>query len=353
MRRRISYKTAFSHLCAATRGSVATWFALASTALLLFAGVGLDIGRSVNQKQQIQGAVDAAALAGASAYTDATQAAAAKAVADNYMATFKSTSGLTSLTFNSTPSTKSASGLTSAYVMTVTASATIDNSLAKAARATNTINVTAVAQSAAYKASVSLNNWSSNAVDTDTISWYTVPADGSPPTVTVPLFSNAVGAPTSTGTVPIPVAGTQRIGFMLTNVTDGNATPSVCTGFLIFRTCTKSNDYGSNQYGGAAGIQHLFYSHMMPPSKVAYPGVTQNCSLQVLVGGTSSPATGCTSGLPTNGTFNCAQISGMTLRFFWNDMGGATDDKDYDDAVYTVTCSKVDSTVPQGVVLTN
>ena len=43
----------------------------------------------------------------------------------------------------------------------------------------------------------------------------------------------------------------------------------------------------------------------------------------------------------------------MTLTYYWNDMGGATDDKDYNDAVYTVTCSQVSSGTSKGLVLTN
>ena len=91
----------------------------------------------------------------------------------------------------------------------------------------------------------------------------------------------------------------------------------------------------------------------MPPSKIAYAGVTQNCSLQVTVGGTTSPTKGCTNSLPVYATVNCVKASGMTLKFFWNDMGGTTDDKDYDDATYTITCSKVDTSAPTGMVLTN
>lgn len=354
MQRKGMFERSCGGFRSALSGSVATWFALASATLLCFAGVGLDIGRGVNQKQQIQGAADAAALAGVSVFTDITQSSNAQAVSDNFINTFASTSGIVFSSIKSTPSVvKNQNGDITAYVMTVKTVSSIDNSLMKMASSSNTVTVQAVAQSAAYKAVISLNNWSSNAVDTNSISWYTVPPDNSIPAVTSLLFSNASGAPKSTGTVTIPVTGTQKIGFLLTNVTDGNATVQTCTVFIIFKNCTQSNDYGSNQYGGASKSVHLFYSHLTPPSKLAYLAVAQNCSLQVFVGATATPTTGCTSSLPANSTFSCSQTSGLTLAFYWNDMGGSTDDKDYNDAVYTVTCSKVDNTIASGVVLTN
>lgn len=332
------------------RGSVAVWFGLAAVTLLFFAGSGLDLARSINQQAEIQGAADAAALAGAGAYTSAATLATATATAANYMTQFKAASGLSALTFTVTPGTVTSGGSVTGYTMTVKGSAPISNTLMAMARSSNTVAVTAVAQNPLYNLTISLSNFSSSAVDTDTISYYAVPADGSAPTSTTLLYSNA--GTTSKLPVTIPMTASQKLGFMLTNKTDGNTT-TTCQTFLIFRSCT-SNDYGSNSYGGASGTVHYFYSHMMPPSKIAYPGVTQNCSLQVLTSATATPISGsCLSALPAYATVNCVQASGMTLYYYWNDMGGSTDDKDYNDAVYTVTCSKVGSTVAKGLVLTN
>jgi hypothetical protein len=43
---------------------------------------------------------------------------------------------------------------------------------------------------------------------------------------------------------------------------------------------------------------------------------------------------------------------GQAMRFFWNDMGGVADDRDYNDGEYNVTCtSPQQSSAPRGVVL--
>ena len=330
------------------RGVVAVWFALAAVMLLFVAGSGLDLARSLNQQAEMQGAADAAALAGAGAYTSPATLAAATAVATNYMTQFKAASGLAALTFAVVPGTSTSGGSVTTYGMTVTASAPIANTLMAMARRSSTVAVTATAKNPVYNVTISMSGFSSSAVDTDAISYYTVPADGSVPTTTTLLYSNATNAVTKSGTTTVQLTASQKLGFMLTNTTDGNA---ATTCFLIF---CSSGGYGNNAYGGVPGSTHLFYSHLMAPSKVAYPSVSQNCSLQVLTSGTATPTSGsCASALPAYATVNCAQASGTTLRFYWNDMGGATDDKDYNDAVYTVTCAQLGTSAAKGLVLTN
>ena len=343
------------------RGGVAIWFGIASVTLLFFAGSGLDLARSINQQAEIQGAADAAALAGAGTYTGAATLVAATAAATNYMNQFKATSGLSALTFTVTPGTVAGSGgSVTIYTMKVTASAPISNTLMAMAKSSNTIGVTAIAQNPVYNITITLSNFSSSAIDTDAISYYTVPADGSTPTTTTPLYSNAKSSTLTTGTVTIQLTASQKLGFMLTNTTDGNSvtTTTTCTLLQVLlqgcKSGTTSNSYGSNGYGGAANSVHYFYSHMMPPSKIAYPSVTQDCSLQVLTSASAKPTSGsCLTALPTYATVNCVQASGMTLYYYWNDMGGTTDDKDYNDAVYSVACSQVSTTAPKSLVLTN
>ena len=342
------------------RGGVAVLFGLAAVMLLFFAGAGVDLARSINQQTQIQGAADAAALAGAGTYTSAATLVAAKAAATNYMNQFRTTSGLSALTFTVTPGVVSSNGSVTIYTMTVTASAPITNTLMAMAKSSNTVGVTAVAQNPVDNITISLSAFSSSAVDTNAIDYYTVPADGSAPTTTTPLFSNATSSNLPTNPAPIQLTASQKLGFMLTNTTDGNAvtTTTTCTLLQILlqgcKSGTTSNNYGNNSYGGMSGYAHRFYSHMMPPSKVAYPTVTQNCSLQVLTSATAKPTSGsCAGALPAYATVNCVQASGMTLYYYWNDMGGSTDDKDYNDAVYSVTCSQVSSSAPKNLVLTN
>lgn len=326
------------------RGGVAVWFGVMCIPLLFFAGAGMDLARGFNQKTSIQGAVDEAALAGAGAYTAVGGADAAKAVADNFMENFKTANKLTSLTYASTPGlVSSPTGSVVAFTMKVNATSTIPNTLMQMTKGSNAVGATATAQNPAYSLTVSMAGFSSSAIDSNSISYYVVPADGSAPTLTTPLFTNTGTGPPS-GSLVLSATASQTIGFMLTNKTDGNATQTKCTYLYgLFRQCTPGNDYGSNQYGGASQSVHYFYSHMMPPSKLTYPGVTQNCSLQVVVDSSAQPAQGCTATLPQYATVNCVQAAGKVLHYYWNDMGGTTDDKDFNDAAYTVACAQVGS----------
>ena len=335
-----------SRLSRDERGGVAVWFGVMCIPLLFFAGAGMDLARGFNQKTSVQGAVDAAALAGAGAYTTTSQSDAAKAVSDNYMATWAKANNVPSLTFQSTPNLVSTNGNVTAFKMTVTASSTIQNTLMQMTKGSNQVGATATAQNPVYSLKINMAGFSSSAIDSNSISYYVVPTDGSVPTTTTPLYSNTGTAPSS-GSLVLPTTASQRIGFMLTNVTNGNATATKCTIFIIFQNCTPGNDYGTNQYGGQSKSVHYFYSHLMPPSKIAYPGVTQNCSLQVIVDSSAQPAQGCTSSLPQFATVNCVQAAGKVLHYYWNDMGGTTDDKDFNDAAYTVACAQVGSGTQQ------
>ena len=246
------------------RGGVAVWFGIGAVALLFFAGSGVDLARAINQQAEIQGAADAAALAGAGAYTGPATLAAATAAATNYMAQFKTASGLTGLTYTVTPGTNTSSGSVSVYTMTVKASATIANTLMAMASKSTTVAVTATAQNPVYNITITMAGFSSSAVDTNTISYYTVPADGSVPTSTTLLYSNAANSTATSGSQVVKLTASQKLGFMLTNTTDGNAV----------KTCTLSNDAssrvvrriatGTTAYGGSAEQRALLLLAPVP-----------------------------------------------------------------------------------------
>ena len=325
------------------RGGVAVWFGVMCIPLLFFAGAGMDLARGFNQKTSLQGAVDSAALAGAGAYTGVDQADAAKAVADAYMAAWAKTNSVQALVPTSTPGLVQSGGKVVAFTMTVKATSTIQNTLMQMTKGSNAVAVTATAQNPAFSLTINMAGFSSSAIDSNSISYYVVPSDGSVPTATIPLYTNTGTGPSS-GSLVLPATASQSIGFMLVNKTNGNATQSKCTYLYgIFKQCTQGNDYGTNQYGGQSQSVHYFYSHMMPPSKVAYPGVTQNCSLQVIADSSAQPAQGCTPSLPQFATVNYVQAAGKVLHYYWNDMGGTTDDKDFNDAAYTVACAQAGS----------
>jgi hypothetical protein len=106
-------------------------------------------------------------------------------------------------------------------------------------------------------------------------------------------------------------------------------------------------NYGNNSYGSKPATTHYFYSNLYPPSTKAYPSEGQNRSLQV----TELPAGKTLADvLPTlskqsfssnfaNAAPTCGSVAGQTLVYAWNDMGGPSDDLDYNDAAYTFSCS--------------
>jgi Flp pilus assembly protein TadG len=331
------------------RGGLAAWFAVMLVPLLFFAGVGLDLSRGYNQKAELQGAVDAAALAGAGLYTSAAALATATAGATTYMNNFKASSGLTALSFTVTPGTVTTGSSVTLYKMTVAATSQITNTLMAMAQKTQVVNATATAQNPVYNITISAANFNSSAADLDTISYYVVPPDNSLPTTTTLLYSNA--STNNASSITIQLTASQRIGFLLTNTTGGKPV----TTCILFICTTITSNYGFNQYGGSYGTTHLFYSHLYPPSRIAYPGnPSNNCSLQVLTNSAAPQAGSCLNTLSQYSTVNCVQSSGLTLYFYWNDMGGPLiDDKDFNDATYVVSCSKAGTNVSKGLVLTN
>ena len=319
------------------RGSLVMWFGLGLIPLLFVVGTGLDYGRGVNLKTQLQGAADAAALAGASVYVDPGSAAAATATASTYMDNFVTAMGPGSgIGYSVQTSATSAGGAPGAYSVTVRASGTIATSLMRLSAPTITASVSATAGNPAYTLTLTLSHYSSSAGDANLVSYYVVPQGGGVPAAgaTTPFFTN--NGPNSTAPIVLTLTASQKLGFRLENVTGA-----------------RSGNYGSNGYGGAYLSTHDFYSHLAPPSSVAYPFVPQNCSLQVTATAAAVTTGTCSSGMPANASINCAAMAGATLVFSWNDMGGASDDRDYNDMVYTVRCSQNDPTLGQGVVLTN
>ncbi|MFD0938191.1 hypothetical protein [Methylobacterium trifolii] len=221
-----------------------------------------------------------------------------------------------------TTNVTSAGGAT-LYSMTVAAQATMTSSLMKMWVNAVPVKVTATAQNPTISITFTLSSFASNAADADAIYYYTVPSDGSVPSsasLTL-LYTNT--SSTSGKTVTAVVTAGQKIGFALKNVT-GGITPYLLNGYL-----------------GLQGTTHWFYSHLMPPSKQSYSWISQNCNLQAIASDTGEAVKNgaCFSTLPSYATINCSQSPGKTITYYWNDMGGLVDDKDYNDAVFKVSCS--------------
>jgi Flp pilus assembly protein TadG len=321
-------------------GTVALLFGLMIIPLILAIGAGVDYARAAQFRAQLQGITDSAALAGAAAFVSCASQSSGTTAATNYFNNAK-----TALTPNSgfgsgptvTPGPSSCSSSTSTFIMTVTATTSMPTTLMSLYMSSIPITTTATANNPVVQATFNFNGFTSSACDLNPIYWYVLPSDGSLPTTSNLNLMWANNTPTPTASITVPIAASQKIGFALKNVTGGQCS------------------YGSNQYGGANGSTHYFYTQSTPPSSTAYPTVTTDCSLQVLKGTTTtsrgvttttfaSPGQQCYTGSQettalTDAAPSCSQLNGATYEYAWNDMGGTTDDKDYNDMVYQFSCA--------------
>lgn len=372
------------------RGVVAVMFGLMLVPILLSVGAAIDVARTATCRRLLQDAVDNAALAGGAAYTGPDQANNAAGVART---NFASASFPTALVVG-TPSVTTEQGTTNfggtAYNVTVTVSASLGTTFMSLAVPSLSLAATATASNPLLQPKVSLGSFAASAQDWNAVYLYAVPtSNGVPDYATIPPASslyeigsncNRSSAAWSSGsrcngqagasvpagqTMPV-VAATQPLAFALENMTGG--------------LTAGSGGYGNNGYGAQPGHTNWFYSAYealaQPPSQTTnysytqtlqigpisipvgtrtttYPTTanpTPNCSLLVQQVDpaklpTSPPAGGKCFGVadPASGsqyaTLSCAQMAGRTFMFWWNDMGGGSDDRDYNDAYYTVSCT--------------
>jgi Flp pilus assembly protein TadG len=300
------------------KGNVAIITALAAIPLVGAVGLAVDYTRALQFKTSLQGAVDSAALAGASLLSTSTSSA-------STMATDYIKSEITKLPPNN--------GVTYTIAVPNTSSVTVS---ATGQLATTFMSIFTKSFSVATTATagpgqgpggtvtwnLSLGGFFSSAYDSNTIYWYIVPNDDSvPPNSALqgPIASNNPNIPVSSSS--FTVGENQKIGFALVNVTGG----------LI--------GYGSNQWGGTQGSTHYFYSSISPPSSAAYPSSGENnlkiCSGKAI---SSCPSSNNTLSTPTTAAPSCASLGSNYITYAWNDMGGTTDDYDYNDSEYYVSC---------------
>ena len=349
-------------MLASRRGNVAILYALMCVPITLAVGGAIDYSRAVHFRAEVQGVVDSAALAGATAFVNA----AAQTLATNVVTEFMN-AGIAKLPPSGTVSFSAptmtivlVASKAAAYQVAVSATATVNTTFLGILVPTIAISATATAENPVVSAATNFSGFSSAAWDKNTIYWYPIPP-GSPNTYVppnsalVPVWSNAGGVTAALASV----AASQKIGFALGNVTGG-----------------YGGNYGANQYGSAYLSSHTFYSSLPNPSSSANGynstndpsdpnGVNgnsgNNCSLQTAVVPSSGavPVAPGGSCYPPN-TFHymsptCSQIGGQTIRYSWNDMGGRPDDKDYNDAEFSFSCaanaSGLGASGPQNVVL--
>ena len=355
---------------ASNRGGVLIYFVGVMFALVLMVGAAVDYSRATQFKAALQSLTDSAALAGASVYVSADTAAAGVTMATNYF-----NSGLSRLPPNSgvgTPEITASSDSHGYYIHVFVPTSTIKPTFLGLIMSSIPVQVAATASDPIVTGRVDFGGWTTDAYDGNTIYWYAVPSDGSIPsfdtthanqagynTAFHAIFTNIVQNPPATNT-SFSIAAAQRVGFAFVNITGGRC-PSA--------GCSPMTNYGSNGYGGAFGSVHVFFSPLNPPSNSSYgyrPGPQASgraCNANLLVAlmdprnpyltdpthgaGVCQPASVNPIAAPS-----CAQLSTNSYRYFWNDMGSAVDDFDYNDGVYNFSCSTVGSP-NTGVILTS
>ena len=121
-------------------GSVFVFMAVAMLALATATGVGVDFARGLNFKSALQGAVDAAAIAGASVYLNNGYTTEATTAANNYMS-----NAVTNLPTNNGITSNVVLSSSVPWTVTVNASATINSSFNGLLEQTIPVSVTATA----------------------------------------------------------------------------------------------------------------------------------------------------------------------------------------------------------------
>lgn len=363
---RAGLRASFREFAADRGGSLLVWFAVALVPLAVAVGAGLDYGRAVNLRTRLQNATDAAALAGAVLYTDSSSATTtlAKNAATNYMASFVGQMGSSyGIAYTVTPTVVTSGSNATLYTMNVTATGSIPTTLMKFGGAASTpVATSSTANNPVYTLSLSLANFSSSAYDGNAVYYYIVPSDNSAPSPsalnllsgTGGSYGNSGSYACNSGTTSSASGGCSGNGVTTTAKasTSVTITASQSVGFALRNVTGGQKSYGNNGYGARPGSINWFYSNVFPPSRYTYSGVTANRSLQTSTTATT-PQTGQSSTLPPYAVLNCSQVPGKTIYYYWNDMGGGSDDLDYNDAAFTVTCAKVDNSLGNGVVLTN
>ncbi len=330
--------------------------------ITLTIGGAIDYSRAVHFKAEVQGVVDSAALAGATTYVNA----ASQSLATNVVSEFMN-AGIAKLPTNNgvsfaTPTMNIVlvGGAPAAYQVTVNATANVSTTFLGILVPSIPVTASATAENPVVTAAANFSGFSSAAWDKNTVYWYPIPPGSAntyvpPNSALVPIWSNAGGV-TAT---PASVAASQKIGFALVNITGG----------LV-------GTYGSNQYGSAYLSTHSFYSSLPNPSSSAngYNSTNDSSNVNSVNGNTGNNCSVQTAVVPSSGvvpvapggscfppnTFqymspSCSQLGGQTIRYSWNDMGGGTDDKDYNDAEFNFSCgangSGLGANGPQNVVL--
>lgn len=391
------------------RGSLMPMFAVMAAPVILSAGVGVDLTRVVLARADLQGAVDGAALAAATAAGSQKDTGTADTTAQTVAKAYFNSAGLgpsvTTPTLTITSATTTATP--PAYTVTVSASATVATTFLKIAsmipgaanydtiplgahaKASNPVVPGSLSSAAKSQPVITLGTVKSDADDWNSAYLYAIPSDGNGgfnygkyPTIDQMYeigsncntnstnFSSA--SPCKRGfqsTLPtkntLPaVSSDQPLGILFVNMTDGltgngkNQYQSPLEQYNLFTTAAMSSTSGP---AGVTDNSRTVANYLIPNSNIPHSATTYgtsnttsgNCSViiqQIDPGNPPTKAPASSSCFKNNDQDNlisgaqfanmtCGQMAGRTFMFWWNDMGGGTDDHDYNDLYFSLTCS--------------
>jgi Flp pilus assembly protein TadG len=382
-RKRVVLLSRLRRLLRDERGNVALLFGLMLVPLVFATGVAVDYGRAVMIRSMLQSSVDAAALAGASAYIAPSAASTATALVQDFVTkgTAALPAGVTVSSTTITPGT-TGSGNNVGYTMAVSVTIAVPTTILSIFTPSFAVTAAATAQNPVVTASFNTGGFVSYACDENQLYWYVVPANGGVPAASAMnlLWSNNNSNPPSV--VSFQVAASAKIGFALENTTGARS------------SSLGGCNYGNNMYGSHPGDTQWLYSSLQAPSAswdIAPGGAntgthgvyetSQDCALVVEKGtynasagtwsypaapqGQCSTTSGsgenmntynrygqvtgvcnaCGSGPTmatemTNAAPSCAALGGASYQYDWNDMGATVDSYNYgNDMQYAFSCS--------------
>ena len=280
---RLKFPSAAFRFLRDKRGVVGVIYGLMLIPSIMFLGVVVDYAREVQYKTDLQNVVDEAAIAGAAAFLDPTQAANAVTVATNYFnaasAVLPPSTSLSTptITSNVSGTINPALGTANAYTVTVSANGNIATTFLSLIYSTLNISATGTAGNPVIQPQLVFSNVGSQACDGNTVYLYQVPKNGSGSGYnfdTFPTFSvsngvtqgnyywigssYAAGNPNGFGKAPtgqtLPTFNVnQPLGVMLQNDTNGNTSNPSCGAAVT----------GANSYGAPNGSSQAFYSSLL------------------------------------------------------------------------------------------
>jgi len=327
------------------RGAVSVMFTLMLVPMIICVGAAVDYGRMVQYKADLQNAVDEAALAGAAAFLDSSEATNAQDTATNYF--YSQFAGLpvgtlTSLTVtpNANGTINPALGTASALTVTVTANATIPRTFLTILGVQPLgITATGTAGDPVLTPNLSFTNVSSRACDGNSAFLYQVPKKangGGYDYTSVPAFTTGAsgnyyeigtsfaGSSSPYATLPagqsLPtITANQPLGFMMQNITNGNTGNPSCGAPVM----------GANSYGAPDGAVQEFYSSLLPLGESPSEDSNYTYTAVVTTSGRSGTISSVTVTLPPStiypdGTTITEPLAPNPYNNLWTYLGGAS-----------------------------